>query len=84
MTEKEVQLLGFNKELINEYDGDETYYYVFDIVNGLSFITDSSEKIQNENWSVEVFNTEPSIKFDNFSEVQSIINKFTKAIVKNG
>ena len=82
MTEKELILLGFKSEEINEYEGDETYYYVLDIVNGLTLITPANEEIKGENWYVEVFNTDPLIRFHEFGEVHTLINTLTKAIVK--
>jgi hypothetical protein len=36
MTEKELQLLGFEK---NYMDEDDDYYYFLDIVSGLGFIS---------------------------------------------
>jgi hypothetical protein len=82
MTEREVILLGFKSEEIKEYDEDESYYYALDIVNGVTFITPTNEEIKNDEWYVEIFNTDPQIKFYNFGEVQGLINQLTKAIVK--
>lgn len=82
MTEREITLLGFKSQLINEHDEDDSYYYVLDIVSGLTFITPTNEEIKNNEWYVEFFNTEPSIRFDNFGIVQGLINKLTSAIVK--
>lgn len=82
MTEKEIQLLGFQKENLLEFDQDGSYYYVLDIVDGLTFITPANEDIKNDEWYVEVFNTDPYIRFHQFEEVQVLINKLTKAIVK--
>ena len=82
MTEKEVQLLGLQKEYIGEYEGDESYYYALDVVNGLTFITPASEELKTEDWFVEIFNTDPTIRFNKFEEVQGLINQLTKAIVK--
>lgn len=82
MTEREIILLGFKSQLINEHDEDDSYYYALDIVNGLTFITPTNEEIKNNEWYVEFFNTEPSVRFDNFGIVQGLINKFTGAIVK--
>lgn len=83
MTERELILLGFKSEEIKEHDEDESYYYVLDIVDGLTFITPTNEEIKNDEWYVEVFNTDPQIQFNNFGEVQGLINQLTKAIVKN-
>jgi hypothetical protein len=82
MTERELILLGFKSEEIKEHDEDESYYYVLDIVDGLTFITPTNEDIKDGNWYVEVFNTDPQIQFSNFGEVQGLINQLTKAIVK--
>ena len=82
MTEKELQLLGFQKEEINEFEGDDSYYYVLDIANGLTFITPTNEEIKEDNWYLEFFNTDPLVRFYEFCEVQALINTLTKAIVK--
>jgi hypothetical protein len=59
MTEKEVQLLGFQKENTIGDDQDDSYYYVLDVVDGLSFITQSNDDVKNNEWHVEIFNTDP-------------------------
>ena len=82
MTEKEIQLLGFQKENLVDYDQEDSYYYVLDIVEGLTFITPTKDDIKNDEWYVEIFNTDPFIRFRKFEEVQVLINKLTKAIVK--
>ena len=82
MTERELILLGFKSEEIKDHDEDESYYYALDIVNGLTFITSVNEEIKNDEWYVEIFNTDPQIKFYNFGEVQGLINQLTNAIVK--
>lgn len=82
MTERELILLGFKSEEIKDYDGDESYYYVLDIVDGITFITPTNEEIKDENWYVEFFNTNPLIRFDKFEELQGLINQLTNAIVK--
>ena len=85
MTEKELQNLGFSKETIIEFEGETNpdYYYVLDIVDGITLITLSNDQIKNNDWNVEFFNTEPVIRFHKMEEVQSLINKLTKAIVTN-
>jgi hypothetical protein len=82
MTERELILLGFKSEEIKEHDEDESYYYALDIVGGLTFITPTNEEIKEGNWYVEVFNTDPLIRFTEFGELQGLINTLTKAIVK--
>lgn len=81
MTERELILLGFKSEEIKEHEEDESYYYVLDIVDGLTFITPTNEEIKNEDWYVEFFNTDPLVRFHEFGEVQALINQLTKAIV---
>lgn len=82
MTEKELQLLGFTKEFIGEHDEDESYYYALDIVDGLTFITPTNEEIKDDNWNVDFFNTDPIIRFNNFGEVQGLINQLNNAVIK--
>jgi len=82
MTERELILLGFKSEEIREHDEDESYYYVLDIVDGLTFITPTNEEIKESNWYVEIFNTDPLIRFHEFGEVQGLINQLTSKIIK--
>jgi hypothetical protein len=82
MTERELILLGFKSEEIKEHEEDESYYYVLDIVDGITFITPTNEEIKDNNWYVEFFNTDPYVRFYEFGEVQALINTLTKAIVK--
>ena len=82
MTEREIQLLGFSKEEMKEYEEDESYYYVLDIVDGLTFITRSNDEIINDEWHVDFFNTDPNIRFYSFEELQSLINLLISRIVK--
>jgi hypothetical protein len=82
MTERELILLGFKSEEIREHDEDESYYYVLDIVDGLTFITPTNEEIKEDKWYVDFFNTDPLVRFHEFGEVQGLINQLTKAIIK--
>jgi hypothetical protein len=82
MTEKELILLGLKSEEIKEHDEDESYYYVLDIVDGITLITPTNEEIKDGNWYLEFFNTDPLVRFHEFGEVQVLINTLTRAIVK--
>jgi len=84
MTEKELLILGFQKEILEDYVDEENpnYYYVLDIVDGLTFITSSRDEIKEDDWHVDIFNTEPTIRFHKMEKVQSLINTFQSAIVK--
>jgi hypothetical protein len=82
MTEREIILLGLKSEELKEHEDDESYYYVLDIVDGLTFITRTNEEIKNDNWYVEFFNTDPCIRFTEFDEVQSLIDLLRSRIVK--
>lgn len=82
MTERELILLGFKSEEIKEYDEDETYYYVLDIVDGFTLITPTNDEIKDDEWYVEVFNTDPLIRFHEITEVENLVNIIKKSIVK--
>lgn len=81
MTERELILLGFKSEQIIEFEGEENpdYYYVYDVVNGLTFITPSREELKGDQWWVEIFDTNPSIRFCQMEKVQALINTLEKA-----
>jgi hypothetical protein len=82
MTERELILLGFKSEEIKEHDEDDSYYYALDIVDGLTFISPTNEEIKDGEWYVEIFNTDPLIRFNQFGELQGLINQLTSRIVK--
>jgi hypothetical protein len=82
MTENEIKLLGFE---LNKYsEEEEGYYYSYKIVDGLSLISsdDQEAKILGR-WEVDIFNVFPSIRFNKFEEVQSLINLLEKKIWKS-
>ena len=83
MTENEIKSLKFKKvEVSAEESGGEAYYfYTHDVVNGLSFISNSSDDVKDGEWFVEFFNTEFPVRFYEMSKVLSLINILTKAIV---
>jgi len=93
MTERELQLLGFEKQEdsgieVSDDEGrfwieDEFHYYTYDIVNGFTLISSSNNEVgEDGQWFVEIFNTEPSIRFTEFGEVQAFINLIEKRVVK--
>jgi hypothetical protein len=79
MTEKELELLGFEK---NYMDEDDDYYYYLDVVSGLGFISCTGFEGKSNGWYVEVFNTEPSIRFTDFGELQGLLNMLESRILK--
>ena len=82
MTEKEVQLLRFEKEEYGDWDGDH-HYYSYQITNGMSFISSASNEIgEDGQWYVDVFNTQDPIRFWKFEEVQNLLNILEKHLIK--
>jgi hypothetical protein len=78
MTEKEIQLLGFERE-----DMEEGYYYAYRIAKGFEFLSNANDEIgEGEQWFVEFFNSDPQILFYEFGEVQALINLIEKRVVK--
>ena len=82
MTERELITLGFLIEEIREHDEDDVYYYALDVVDGITFITTTNDEIKDDDWYVEIFNTDPIIRFYDFQEVQGLINTLKNRIVK--
>jgi hypothetical protein len=82
MTEREIIELGFISEEIREQDEDDAYYYALDVVDGITFITTTNDEIKDDEWYVEIFNTDPIIRFYDFQEVQGLINTLKNRIVK--
>jgi hypothetical protein len=83
MTERELEILRFEKvEVSAEESGDKPYYYyTHDVVMGLSFISNSSDDVKDGEWFVEFFNTDIPVRFNDMSQVLGLINILTKAIV---
>ena len=81
MTEKEIQLLGFEKQ--EEHDVDNPYhYYTYTIARGFEFISCSNDEAENGEWYIEFFDSDPTIRFIQFSEVQALINILEKRVIK--
>jgi hypothetical protein len=66
------------------FDGDYSgYYYAYRIANGFEFLSNANDEIgEGEQWFVEFFNSDPQIRFDEFGEMQALINLIEKRVVK--
>jgi len=86
MSEKDLLKLGFTKEFsTDEVDYDENqhfYYYIKDICDGLSFITNSNDEMQGQDWYVEFFDTEIPIRYYDYSSVKMLFMIIEEGIVK--
>jgi hypothetical protein len=82
MTEKEIQLLGFEmQESTDEFE--PFYYYTYKIADGLEFISNANDEVsEDQEWYVDIFNTDPHIRFTEFGDVQGLINILEKRRVK--
>ena len=61
---------------------DEGYYYAYKIADGFQFLSNANDEIgKNEPWFVEIFNTDPQIRFDEFGEIQALINLIEKRVI---
>jgi hypothetical protein len=83
MTEREIQLLGFERQ--DSEDGEYSfYYYIYKIVDGLDFISNANDDlIDGDEWYIDIFNTDPHIRFTEFGDVQGLINILEKRRVEN-
>ena len=82
MTEKEIQLLGFEmQESTDEFE--PFYYYTYRIADGLEFISCANDEVsEDQEWYIDIFNTDPHIRFTEFGDVQGLINILEKRRVK--
>ena len=82
MTENEIKLLGFEKQE-EPNGGTPFYYYTYTIARGFEFISCSNDEACEGEWYVEFFDSDPTIRFIQFSEVQRLINLLEKRLFKN-
>lgn len=84
MTEKEIQLLGFEKHHDDEMGNlCDFYYYSYKIANGFELISNANDELkEGEGWYVDFFESDPIIRFHKFEEVQSLINLIEKRILR--
>ena len=90
MTEKELILLGFEKSEEKEVES-EFHYCTYTVADGFELISNASDEIEDEKswneddngWFVEFFNSDPTIRFTDASEVKALINLINKNIVKD-
>jgi len=81
MTENEIKLLGFEKQEDN--DGVTPFhYYTYKIANGFEFISCANDEVNEGEWYVDFFDSDPTIRFIQFSEVQTLINMLEKRVIK--
>ena len=84
MSEKELLQLGFTKEYSTDIIEDEPdfYYYVKDICDGLTFISNGNDDMEGEEWFVEFFNTEVPIRYYESSTVKMLFALIEEGIIK--
>jgi hypothetical protein len=84
MSEKELLELGFTKEFGDDVIEDEPdfYYYVKEITNGLTFITNGNDEMEGKEWYVEFFDTEIPIRYYEYSTVKMLFMLIEEGIVK--
>jgi len=85
MNEKELVKLGFIKEFSADIIEDEPdfYYYVKDICDGLTFITNGNDDMEGKEWYVECFNTEVPIRYYEYTTVKMLFMLIEEGITKN-
>jgi hypothetical protein len=69
MNEEQLKVLGFEKQAEKSF-----YYYTLDVVDGLSFISEPNDEVENGEWIVEIFETTPAIKFNDAEKLRNLID----------
>jgi len=85
MSEKELLQLGFTKEYGSEIgleDAPDFYYYVKEICDGLTFITNGNDEMEGKEWYVEFFDTEVPIRYYEASTVVMLFALIDEGIIK--
>ena len=72
MTEEQLRVLGFEQQI--ETSEPSFYYYTLDIVDGLSFISQANDEVENGEWIVEIFETTPAIKLKDAKKLSNLID----------
>jgi hypothetical protein len=76
MSEEDLIKLGFEKQIDNS--GKKFYYYTLTITAGLEFITQADDEVIDDNWVVEVFNTDIPIIYTDAVELSVLIVSLKK------
>ena len=79
MTEKELELLGFEKQVVLDEEsgnGYDFYFYLKRVV-GLVFSSSVSDEVEDNQWSIHIIDT--NTKWEEFGEVQALFNLLEKA-----
>ena len=82
MKEQDLIELGFKREDVGTEESGDTenwYYYVYDFVKGFSLITSASNEVVDNEWYVDVFETDEKIRFTLRSLVEILIT-----VINNG
>ena len=89
MTEQELIELNFERcvedglavsdDSVAVASSEDYHYYYYHIADGLGLISNESDRLLDEAWYVEVFDTNPSIRFKSKKEVLDFL-----AIIKTG
>lgn len=74
MKEQDLVDLEFTKEITEDF-----YYYTYDLASGFSLITQASDEVVDNKWFVEVFETDPTIRFTDKKPIETLIKIITKA-----
>ena len=82
MTEKEIQLLGFERHDEEDLYEHSYHYYTYKLAKGFEFISCSNDAAESDEWYVEFFDSDPTIRFTEFGEVQALINLLEKRKIK--
>ena len=84
MTEQSIRDLGFEQEHYvdqNENGFVDRYYYSHDIANGFGFISCADDESVDGEWYVDFFDSDPTIRFTDASELETLINLIKSRIV---
>lgn len=75
MTEQDLIDAGFEKQEANHLEtgnGYNYYYYLLELCEGISLISEDSDRIKDDNWEIKSFDI-PALSIKNLDHLQQFI-----------
>ena len=86
MTEGHLRILGFEKEesVVQHSNNPEPefYYYIKEMTEGLTFITNTDDEARDDGWYVEFFDIDIPVRYYDYDKVKSLFKLIKDGMIK--